>query len=308
MLRRPFATVALLLVPATFAVGPGCSDEPFHEDLCAWLGTSTNCCARFASDVGSMCAQAHVEGSDPVANASGYFQTRDALDICILNAGGQVIFDPPLDLTAFPPTELAFTILDDRAHECGSGSYAGEQTFAITVNSVDMLDAGAATAPDGGPLGDNIVGGTFSTTAVAGRDVFDISCPGGLENHHFNRLFLEKCEHLASFVPRAYLDTSPGIPPSNTRAATDGYVRLRVYYPPEDPEATDAAPRAIEYFNCSIPAPPHRCQDGVKNGDETDIDCGGSCPTKCVAGQSCVQDSDCSSGNCTLNGGLKQCA
>ncbi len=41
--------------------------------------------------------------------------------------------------------------------------------------------------------------------------------------------------------------------------------------------------------------------DGVKNGDEADVDCGGSCPTKCTVGKACVAATDCSSGACTSN-------
>jgi len=39
------------------------------------------------------------------------------------------------------------------------------------------------------------------------------------------------------------------------------------------------------------------CNDGIQNQDETDIDCGGTCPA-CESGQSCVVDSDCQSGYC----------
>jgi hypothetical protein len=35
------------------------------------------------------------------------------------------------------------------------------------------------------------------------------------------------------------------------------------------------------------------CSDGLQNGDESDVDCGGSCPGKCLAGQQCVEDADC---------------
>jgi hypothetical protein len=45
---------------------------------------------------------------------------------------------------------------------------------------------------------------------------------------------------------------------------------------------------------CAVPS----CSDGIQNGDETDIDCGGSC-SGCATGQHCVQASDCESGNCT---------
>ncbi|MDD5086693.1 MAG: plastocyanin/azurin family copper-binding protein [Candidatus Nanoarchaeia archaeon] len=39
------------------------------------------------------------------------------------------------------------------------------------------------------------------------------------------------------------------------------------------------------------------CDDGIKNGDETDVDCGGSCDT-CELGKSCEEDSDCGLGIC----------
>ncbi|MBX7082571.1 MAG: hypothetical protein K1X88_25425 [Nannocystaceae bacterium] len=40
------------------------------------------------------------------------------------------------------------------------------------------------------------------------------------------------------------------------------------------------------------------CNDGVRNGDETDVDCGGSCPAGCGDGQGCMADGDCASGDC----------
>ncbi|HEX3850859.1 MAG TPA: hypothetical protein VHW01_07815, partial [Polyangiaceae bacterium] len=41
------------------------------------------------------------------------------------------------------------------------------------------------------------------------------------------------------------------------------------------------------------------CSDGVTNGSETDVDCGGACPA-CRAGQSCRADGDCDSTHCEL--------
>lgn len=40
------------------------------------------------------------------------------------------------------------------------------------------------------------------------------------------------------------------------------------------------------------------CADGVKNADETDVDCGGACP-KCQDGKRCAAAGDCVSGVCT---------
>lgn len=39
------------------------------------------------------------------------------------------------------------------------------------------------------------------------------------------------------------------------------------------------------------------CSDGVKNGDETDLDCGGAC-TPCAVGGACGTPLDCASGVC----------
>jgi hypothetical protein len=48
---------------------------------------------------------------------------------------------------------------------------------------------------------------------------------------------------------------------------------------------------------CQNPA----CDDNVKNGTESDVDCGGTCATKCANGKTCNVNTDCQSGNC--NGG-----
>jgi hypothetical protein len=45
---------------------------------------------------------------------------------------------------------------------------------------------------------------------------------------------------------------------------------------------------------CTAPA----CDDAVKNGSETDVDCGGSCPNGCAEGKGCTEDDDCKGGDC----------
>lgn len=45
---------------------------------------------------------------------------------------------------------------------------------------------------------------------------------------------------------------------------------------------------------CSAPA----CDDGVQNGDETDLDCGNSCGATCEDGEGCDDDADCISNVC----------
>jgi len=46
---------------------------------------------------------------------------------------------------------------------------------------------------------------------------------------------------------------------------------------------------------CSAPT----CTDNVRNGDESDVDCGGpTCSLRCAIGKACFVNSDCQSGNC----------
>ena len=45
-----------------------------------------------------------------------------------------------------------------------------------------------------------------------------------------------------------------------------------------------------------VPAP--TCSDNIKNQDESDVDCGGSCD-KCENGKTCASDKDCATGECT---------
>lgn len=54
-----------------------------------------------------------------------------------------------------------------------------------------------------------------------------------------------------------------------------------------------------QYIDCpQDPACP-TCTDGKKNGDESDVDCGGDCPSKCATGQACGKGADCTHGVCT---------
>jgi hypothetical protein len=64
------------------------------------------------------------------------------------------------------------------------------------------------------------------------------------------------------------------------------------------PSADLAPPRDLEPPpDLLIPAVAS-CADGVANQDESDVDCGGSCAAKCVAGQKCGGNSDCGTGSC----------
>jgi hypothetical protein len=50
------------------------------------------------------------------------------------------------------------------------------------------------------------------------------------------------------------------------------------------------------------------CSDAVRNGNEADVDCGGTCPKKCPGGKLCVAGSDCASGACQTAAAPPVCA
>ncbi|HPH70412.1 MAG TPA: hypothetical protein PLF40_31900, partial [Kofleriaceae bacterium] len=50
------------------------------------------------------------------------------------------------------------------------------------------------------------------------------------------------------------------------------------------------------------------CTDGMRNGSEGDVDCGGTCATRCSDGATCASAGDCSSGVCANNGSGLHCA
>lgn len=48
----------------------------------------------------------------------------------------------------------------------------------------------------------------------------------------------------------------------------------------------------------------NQCLDGAKNGSESDIDCGGTCTTKCATGKGCSGPSDCAASGAVCASGL----
>lgn len=64
--------------------------------------------------------------------------------------------------------------------------------------------------------------------------------------------------------------------------------------PPASPAASPPPPPAVDV-----------CANGIKDGDETDIDCGGRCD-KCSVNRQCIVDADCFTANCR-NGKCTAC-
>lgn len=57
------------------------------------------------------------------------------------------------------------------------------------------------------------------------------------------------------------------------------------------------ATAGVRVLNASGDCTPATCSDGVQNGDEAAVDCGGSCPA-CAPGVACCTGASCASGSC----------
>ena len=99
--------------------------------------------------------------------------------------------------------------------------------------------------------------------------------------------------------PDARLPLDVGLGPDV--AHPDVVIRAPDGPPPDDaPRAPDVAvdaadaaqPDARPDSSPDVLLPELTCDDGVRNGDETALDCGGSCPP-CEIGQACREDDDC---------------
>lgn len=321
MRRRLLFVVAL--VPLAAAVSAhGCSSEPPFESACAWLADPENCFREFREDMLTTASKdCHFEGDAPTevgadsANpkgvANGVFLKRAALDVCIINGGGSVVFDPPIDPTMYPldplatPPTYTIKLMRGDATECGVASYTSPHGFSITLDAppdagttaVGQTDAAAPAATidsddkDGGvpyPYG------TYAQVIGAGRDAYDVMCPSG-EAHHFNLneivgplaadgvTHVSGCSGFAAVNPQARLQIDPG------GVDVNGAVSFAINFPPTSSagaadtyldqthlhDAVSVQPDTVVYFNCAVPAAPESCLNGVKDLAETDVDCGG---------------------------------
>ncbi|WP_437669460.1 hypothetical protein [Sorangium sp. So ce131] len=295
------AAVAPILAAAAAVTVPGCGEE--FENICAFLDDANSCYHQFRDETSEQCWT-----SDAESSPSGIFASRETLDVCFLDVG-QIVFDPPLDIAAFPPTSVSFKRLDGLAAECGAVTFSGEYSYSVTVQvpCTADVDAGAAECPDAGADGTGTIGRTITLTTPEGRSTLDVSCADGT-SHHFNRVDIQECadEGQDQLLPRAVLEASAGNQPPPDAAPTeteayDGFVKLSIHYPQSGATVASGEKKSVtkdavvvEYFNCRIPAPTPLCFDGEKDGLETDVDCGGTlCAKRCGAGKSCASEADC---------------
>jgi hypothetical protein len=292
--------------------------------------------------------------SGSAGKENGTFSMRSMLATCVLDQGGSVTIDPAVDLTQWPPNPYAapvtytITLQTADGNTCGVATYTSPHGFSITINPLPDGGIGTGGGTTGGTGGGATTGttptgdagripdpyGTFTSVIAPGRDAFDVTCPSG-ETHHFNLDEIAglpgedggSCPHFSEFLPSASFQVYPG------GTNQPGAISFAITYPPipkadagvdtypdastaELPPITD---NPVVYFNCTIPGAAEQCVDGVKDGAETDVDCGGpqnpsttvcgQCPARCAAMQQCLCDDDCEEGlKCyVVAQGMKQC-
>jgi hypothetical protein len=360
--------LALVLVPL---VAHGCSDEAAFESVCDWVADPDNCYREFRAGMLADAAgpSALVPGCTfsgtqptpvddrvhpPAGVSNGTFQARPMLATCVIDSGGSVTFDPPINLAAYPPSVLStpitytMTLADAFGVTCGAATYTSPHGFSISIaaptgagggsgggGSLMPADAGSGGS-DGGFLATPTFG-TYTQTIASGRDAFDVTCPSG-ETHHFNlnesgdsvqlaAAETSACPGYEDLIPSASLEIDPGgvgRPGAVSFAIVYPDVAASAVYPPFQASAeADASfnpdaksvppPETVVYFNCAIPAAAPQCTDGMKDGAETDVDCGGpsvnGCPARCVGGQACNCNDDCAADLCFVDpmNGMRRC-
>lgn len=342
---KPLAIVVASLSIGTLFAGAvlsGCNTQFGNNgNLCGWIADPDNCYRRFAEGMqvegtatdltAPKCGRPSPGRLDKFASddpdkpqPTGAFVARDKLDVCIGKAGigGQVVFDPPLDPTAFPPTNFNFKIIDSVGQECGSGSFGDVVTYSITVkDNVAPSGAGGGGTGGQGTGGADSAGPIFTGTFSSARDVekeevVTVSCPTS-EVYKFNLFQMNQCPQYRDILPAAEVESNPGAPGDGAEIpGIPGFVRLRLFYPPvsgvdesaQEPLA-NKKPVEVEYFYCEFPPPLPPCFNGEKDGSETDVDCGGVLCNPCVSQQTCISNSDCIS-DCVCEPdamGLKRC-
>lgn len=303
MAKRRFLVRSLWLVgltaPGATLLAHGCESSTQFDDLCAWVSDPENCYVNFFEDVQARCGA--VNQPRP-----GIFPSRETLDNCFLAEGGIITFEPPLDLT-IPIEDLAeplkFTMVNPDSTTCGTVTFRAKYDFTVEIVGDPV--------PDGGtPEPEDVTGGKFLMEGGKDTETLLVTCPTNPVAFNFDRLQITKCQQFEPLLPHAEIDFNAG------GVGQTGLVRLRIFYPPIDPDYTECketgencpSGNVVTYFECAIPAAPQPCENGAKDGAETDIDCGGGfCTTRCGDGQMCLTDSDCISDVCAVVEGLRVC-
>jgi hypothetical protein len=289
--------LALALVSTAFG---GCNQEEELDNLCLFLKDKQSCYQDFLTDIGTQCTMGTVEGT---------FETRDTLEKCTFsgstpapNIVTQVAFDPPIELTKLPYTAGSVKLLINGT-QCGTIDFGEDDKLAISLDVYPQLTDPAAPCEASGT---QFCGSSYSNTPIASESaeqsatLVSTKCPDGT-TFKFDRFQVDQqCADQQGFIPKAKLVIIPsGVAMLDGTGGKEGSVQLSIQYTPD---------QAQTYVNCKILPQLPPCANGVKDGVETDVDCGGSgeC-ARCQKDQACIVASDCLSQKCDVVAGIKKC-
>jgi len=155
----------------------------------------------------------------------------------------------------------------------------------------DTLNGGDGNDRLFGGTGQDAVNGQNGNDTLYGSDGDDI-CRGGIGNDALNggqgqdQLFGEDGD-----------DSLSGQTGDDTLNGGNGADYLEGDQGAND--QCDGGASANVFANCETPGLANSCQDGLKNGFETAVDCGGGGCRGCAVGQACAAGGDCAGGVCS---------
>lgn len=287
--------LALVLVPVVFG---GCNKEEELDNLCLFLKDEDSCYRNFLAD-----AMPSATPRCAMDTLVGTFDLPNVLERCTVTGASvpadavtQVQFDPPIEMNKLPYTGGNVKLLINGT-QCGTIDFGPNEKVAVALDVYPQLtdpEAPCATSDT------QFCGSSFSNTPIVPESASESStvmttkCGDG-STFTFDRFQVEQqCADQAQFVPNAKMLLMPN------GVDKKGLLQLSIQYSPT---------QTAMYVNCEIPGQLAPCANGVKDGVETDVDCGGSvCTGRCAADQGCISDSDCGPMLvCKVVAGLKKC-
>ena len=170
---------------------------------------------------------------------------------------------------------------------CGDGAVQpGEECDDANADDTDSCLATCKTAT----CGDAFVQAGVEDCDDANADDTD-ACVAGCKNAACGDGFLQTDVEMCDDANAD--DTDACVAGCVPAACGDGFVQAGV----EDCDDGNMENNDTCTTLCKAPA----CDDMLQSGNESDVDCGGACMTKCEGGKMCTAGPDCASGFCAMN-------
>jgi hypothetical protein len=296
--RHLFLLPPLALAAFATSFG-GCNQEQEVDNLCLFLKDQDSCYQEFLTTIGTQCT---MESTDP--NYAGDFSSPYTLDSCAFSGATppagvvtQVTFDPPIEMAKLSAYTGGIATLSIDGTQCGIIEFDESDKVSVALDVYPILSDPDAPCETSGV---QFCGSSFSNKPLSGDDaptasttLMKTTCPDGTSFTFDRRQVEQQCVDQAGLLPKAKLVVMPN------GVEKPGMLTLSIKYSPDITRT---------YVKCNIPAQPPPCANGIKDGLETDVDCGGgSCVAKCPTGSSCLNDSDCATTKCVVVSGIKKC-